>query len=68
MDAFFEKVACSNDLKQCVKDSSGLANKAKCLSAYYKCLKNKGPAEVALDAMEDMGQVEDVNGFAVSFS
>lgn len=65
---FIQQIACSNELKQCVKESQGYVNKSKCLGSYYKCLKNKGPAAVALDMMEDMGQVEDMNGFAVSFT
>lgn len=57
---------CSDNLMQCVKDNPTVTTKAKCLSAYAKCLKNKGPAKVALDPIEDMGQLEDFNGFVVS--
>ena len=42
--------------------------KGKCFKDFGICLSNKGPAEVALDTIEDMGQVEDVNGYKVSFT
>ena len=45
-----------------------LAEKAKCFKDFGKCLINKGPAEIALDAIQDVGQAEDVNGLKVSLT
>lgn len=45
-----------------------MADKAKCFRDFGKCLINKGPAEIALDAIEETGQAEDVNGLKVSLT
>ena len=62
----FQQIACKDDLKKCVGSASGLAAKAQCFKAFAKCLKNKGTDAVVLDAIEDVGQMADVNGFLVS--
>lgn len=56
-------ITCKNNLRQCLNDSKGWKEKAQCFLDFGKCLKNKGPAEVALDAIEDMGQVQDESGY-----
>ncbi|XP_068696084.1 uncharacterized protein [Montipora capricornis] len=50
--------ACKDELKKCVDSKSTLLAKAKCYIAFAKCLKNKGPSEVVLDAIEDASQME----------
>lgn len=40
--------------------------KAGCLKELFVCIKDKGPEEVVFDAIEDMGQMENSNGFRVS--
>jgi len=54
--------ACKNALKQCLSGASTLGAKGSCFVAFAKCLKNKGPSEVLLDAIEDAGQMEDMSG------
>jgi len=55
-------ITCKNNFKQCLNAAAELAEKAKCFKDFGKCLINKGPAEIALDAIQDVGQAEDVNG------
>lgn len=40
--------------------------KAGCLKELFVCIKDKGPEEVVFDAIGDMGQMENSNGFRVS--
>ncbi|CAH3120970.1 unnamed protein product [Pocillopora meandrina] len=54
---------CFNNAIQCVKDKKNLAMKAGCLKELFVCIKDKGPEEVVFDAIEDMGQMENSNGF-----
>lgn len=51
-----------------MKDKNTLAMKLRCLKDLLVCIKNGKPEKVAFDVIEDMGQTEDSNGFAVSFS
>lgn len=63
---FFCQETCFNNAIQCVKDKKNLAMKAGCLKELFVCIKDKGPEEVVFDAIEDMGQMENSNGFRVS--
>ena len=50
----FCQTVCNNNFKQCIKEKSFLAGKAKCFVNYGKCIINKGPVtEASMDASND---------------
>lgn len=40
--------------------------KVGCFKEFFVCIKDKGFEEVVFDVIEDMGQMENLNGFRVS--